>query len=94
MKPIGLKELKSNTAAVLNRAQQEHVVITRGGKPCAVVIGVENYDKEDLELSRSSEFWTLIESRRQGPMIPLAEVKRRLAKAKSRNGKVRRRNKA
>ena len=89
MKPIALEELQTNTTAVLNRAQKERVVITRGGKLCAVVIGVENYDAEDIELARSADFWRLIEGRRQGEMIPLAEVKQRLAKSRSSNGKTR-----
>ena len=88
MTPVAVKELQTNTTAVLDRAQRERVVITRRGKPCAVVIGVENYDEEDFELARSADFWRLIEERRRGPMVPLAAVKRRLAKAKSGNGKA------
>ena len=69
MRPVAVSELHGNTTAVLNRAQRERVVITRSGKPCAIVIGVENYDAEDFDLARSADFWRLIEARRQGPMM-------------------------
>jgi prevent-host-death family protein len=91
MRPVAVTELQTDTTAVLDRAQRERVVITRSGKPCAIVIGVENYDVEDFDLARSADFWRLIEARRQGPMIPLAEVKRRLANTRARNGKPKRR---
>ncbi len=93
MRPVAVTELQANTTAILDRAQRERVVITRSGKPCAIVIGVENYDAEDFDLARSADFWRLIEARRQGPMIPLAEVKRSLATARAGNGKARRRQK-
>ena len=57
------------------------MVITRQGKPSAVVLGLESYDEEDLRLAISPEFWNMIQVRRQGRSIPLAEVKARLGLA-------------
>lgn len=88
MKPVALSELQAETSAVLDRAQRERVVVTRRGKPCAIVIGIENYDAEDFELASSADFWRMIEARRRGPMISLAEVRRRLAKTMRRDGKT------
>ena len=57
------------------------MVITRQGKPSAVVLGLESYDQEDLELIASPEFWNMIQSRREGRSIPLGELKSRLGLA-------------
>ncbi len=79
MKPIAIEELRTNATAIMDRAQSERILITRRGKPCAVVVGVENYDQEDFELAQSADFWRMIEARRkESPSIPLAEVKRQL----------------
>jgi hypothetical protein len=40
--------------------------------------GLEALDAEQLALAMSPEFWRMIESRRQGPEISLAESKKRL----------------
>jgi hypothetical protein len=38
-------------------------MITRAGKPFAMVIGLEGLDEEQLELGHSDKFWKLIEQR-------------------------------
>jgi prevent-host-death family protein len=78
MKTYSLAEARSDIEAVLNSAQKERVVVTRAGKPSAVIVGVEGYDAEDIALASSADFWRLIEERRQGRTIPLAEIKKRL----------------
>jgi PHD/YefM family antitoxin component YafN of YafNO toxin-antitoxin module len=92
MKPIPTTEVQTDLDAVLDLAQKERLVIMRHGKPSVVVIGVEQYDAEDWELATSGEFWRMIEERRHGRLIPLAEVKTRLASAPAgqakRSGKV------
>ena len=75
MKRIAVKELQSNTEAILDSSQDERVVISRGGKPCAILVGIENYDADDLRLANSDEFWRMIHRRRSGgKSVPLAEV--------------------
>jgi PHD/YefM family antitoxin component YafN of YafNO toxin-antitoxin module len=71
--------------AVLDLAQAERVVITRRGKPSAVVVGIDGYDEEDLALASSPAFWRMIEERRMGRFISRAELKKRL-NVKTRNG--------
>lgn len=78
MKTISGNAADSQLADVLDSAQEDKVLITRNGRPSAIVIGVEDYDAEDLTLATSSEFWDLIRSRRNGRLVPLAEVKRQL----------------
>ena len=79
MKTIAAKELKSNLDAVLSSSQDERIVISRGGKPCALLVGIEHYDVEDLLRASSDQFWRLIAARRMaGKSVPLAEIETRL----------------
>ncbi len=79
MKTISDREAQGNLQQVLDSAQEERVVITRNGKPAAVVLGLDAYDAEDLQLAGSREFWRMIEQRRnEGSSISLAEAKARL----------------
>jgi prevent-host-death family protein len=81
MTSIPAIELQTNLDAVLSRAQRERIIISRGGKPCAVLVGIENYDAEDLHWAGSQDFWRMIRERRaHGKSIPLAEVEARLEK--------------
>ena len=92
MKSISAADARSDFEAVLDSAQAERIVITRRGKPSAVVVGIEGYDEEDLALASSPAFWRMIEERRKGRSIPLAELKKRLH-LKTRTGSRRRRAK-
>jgi prevent-host-death family protein len=86
MKTIAASDLKSDVNAALGLAQKERVLITRAGKPCAVIIGIENYDDEDFQLAQSHEFWRLIESRRrEGKSIPFTEVEARIMRRSARS---------
>ncbi len=78
MKSISAVQAGADIDFVLNSAQEERIVITRAGKPSVVLVGVESYDEEDLQWATSPEFWRMIEERRRGPSIPLAELKARL----------------
>jgi prevent-host-death family protein len=79
MSNVPEKELQKNLDAILTRAQSERIVISRRGKPCAVLVGIEDYDEEDLALASSSDFWSMVRQRRaSGKSIPLAEVEERL----------------
>jgi prevent-host-death family protein len=80
MKTIPIKKLQTDLDAVLKSSQKERILISRDGKPCAVLVGVEDYDTEDLRLATSPDFWLMIRQRRiQGSSVPLAEVESRLA---------------
>jgi antitoxin (DNA-binding transcriptional repressor) of toxin-antitoxin stability system len=62
----------------IGAAQNERVIVTRAGKPIAIVVGIEGLDQEQLELASNSEFWQLIEQRRRQPTISRDELERRL----------------
>jgi prevent-host-death family protein len=79
MKTVAASQLKSELNEILGAAQKERVLVTRGGKPSAVLIGVEHYDDEDWTLARSPEFWRMIESRRkETKSISLEELEARI----------------
>lgn len=79
MKTISDLEAQSDLRRVLDSAQEERVLITRDGKPAAVILGLEPYDAEDLQLAGSADFWRMIEERRrEGSGITIAEARARL----------------
>jgi len=79
MSTVPEKELRQNLDSILTRAQSERIVISRRGKPCAVLVGIEDLDAEDVALTASADFWRMIRQRRSnGRSVPLAEVEARL----------------
>ena len=54
-------------------------MITRRGRPAAVLVGVEGRDWETVVLETSSELWRLIEARRTEPTFSREELERKLA---------------
>ena len=90
MKTIPVRELQTNLDAVLNSSQNERIVIYREGKPCAVLVGIQDYDAEDLQLATSRNFWLMIGQRRaEGSSIPLAEVESQLASGRGKSASPR-----
>ena len=76
MKKISLEQ--ADLDGCVNDAQRQRVVITRDGKPVAIMIGVEGMDEEQLELGSSEKFWSLIEKRRTEKTISRSELKRQI----------------
>jgi prevent-host-death family protein len=78
MRTINVRDLQKRIRECVSAAQKEKIVITRHGRPAAIVIGVEGQDWEDIVLQTSPAFWRLIEARRKQETIPLAEARLRL----------------
>ena len=76
MKTVGLEH--TTLEGCIKDARRERVVVTRKGKPVALVVGVEGLDEEQLQLGSSDKFWTLIEARRKQKTISRAELERRI----------------
>ncbi|MGH7128431.1 MAG: hypothetical protein ACREIV_07665 [Planctomycetaceae bacterium] len=76
MKTVGFEE--TTLEDCLNEAQSQRVIVTRAGKPVAMIVGVEGMDSEQLELSGSARFWELIEERRAQRTLNRAELERKL----------------
>jgi prevent-host-death family protein len=77
MKVVAVREAKQQLSGCIDRAQKERVLITRRGKPAALVIGVQGQDLEEVLLMQNPRFWELIEARRKQPTGSLAEVRKR-----------------
>jgi hypothetical protein len=69
---------QTNLDACVFDAQSDRVVITRGGNPVAIVVGVEGLDEEQAELGASDKFWKLISERRNEPTVDRSELEKKL----------------
>ena len=73
-----MRDLKKRVKECVDDAQEDRVVITRHGKPAAVLVGVEGDDWEAVVLQTDPTFWKLIRERRKQPTISLSQLKTRL----------------
>ena len=80
MKTIAIRELQKKLRECVDAAQSDRLVITRQGKPAAVLVGVEGVDWETVVLETTAPFWRLLEKRRKQPTVSLAEMRKRLHK--------------
>jgi len=78
MKTIPVRDLQKKIKECVDQAQRDRVVITRHGKPAAVLVGVEGEEWEDVILQTDPAFWKLIRARRKQPTLSLDELKKRL----------------
>jgi hypothetical protein len=76
MKKISLEQARLDVC--VGEAQRERVILTRDGKPVALIIGLEGLDEEQLLLGSSDKFWTLIEQRRKQKTISRAGLEQKL----------------
>ena len=92
MKTIGLEH--ATLELCIKDARRERVVVTRNGKPVALVVSVEGMDEEQLQLGSSGKFWTLIEKRRRQRTISRVELEKKLAQSNGALSKNSRKRKA
>jgi antitoxin (DNA-binding transcriptional repressor) of toxin-antitoxin stability system len=76
MKTIEIADLTLD--ACVQEAQEDRVLVTSGGRPVAIVVGVAALDDEQIQLSSNDAFWKLISSRRKQPTLSREELERRL----------------
>lgn len=76
--PYSRPYAKAELSSVVDDSQRDRVVITRHGRPAAIIIGVEGSDFDDLMLSLDEDLWrTMIERRQRNPRgIPFDQVRR------------------
>lgn len=77
MKVINIQDAKLTDC--VQKAQRQRVVITRKGKPVAVIVGIKGLDLEQLEVCQSDDFWETIQKRRRQKPISRAELEKRLS---------------
>jgi len=78
VKTVTVRDLQKRVKQCLDEAQEDRVIITRHGKPAAVLLGVEGQSWDAVVLQTDQSFWKLIRSRRRQPAISLEQLKRRL----------------
>lgn len=81
MKTVALREAKQQLSDYVAQAQKDKIVITKHGKPAAIIWGVEGKDFEDVVYMTNPSFWRMIKSRRASTSIPWKTAKRRLKSA-------------
>jgi prevent-host-death family protein len=77
MKTVGIQA--ADLENCIQEAQRENIVITRKGKPVALLIGVEGMDWEQIKLGHSQKFWMLIRQRRRQKTLSRAQLEKRIA---------------
>jgi prevent-host-death family protein len=78
VKTVTVRDLQKRVKQCVDDAQEDRVVITRHGKPAAVLVGVEGADWETVVLQSDPAFWRLIRTRRKQPTLSLGDLKSRL----------------
>jgi prevent-host-death family protein len=79
VKTISVRDLQKSIKEAVDSSQRDRVVVTRRGKPAAVLVGVEGRDWESVVLETSPELWKLIEERRREPTLSIEELELELA---------------
>lgn len=74
---IDLKQANLDTC--IKNAQRERIILTRNGKPIALIIGVEGMDEEQLQLGSSDKFWRLIAERRRQKTLSRTALEQRIS---------------
>jgi antitoxin (DNA-binding transcriptional repressor) of toxin-antitoxin stability system len=64
----------------VDAAREERVVLTREGKPVALLIGL---DEEQQDLGSSGEFWNLVTERRRQRTLSREELEQRVDSLKT-----------
>lgn len=83
MKVVPLGHARNDLSAYVEEAQHDRILVTRHGKPAALIIGVAGEDFEDLMTSSDPKFWQMIEARRaKSKTISSDEMRRRLGLSK------------
>lgn len=78
MKTVSVRDLQKKVKKCVEESQKDRVVITKHGKPAAVLVGVEGQDWEDVVLQTDPSFWKSIRSRRKQETVSLEELKKEL----------------
>ena len=82
MKTVTARDLQKRVNECVDDAREERVVLTRHGKPAAVLVGVEGTGWESLVLQTDPTFWKLIRTRRKEPTISLRQMRARVRRKK------------
>ncbi len=76
MTRIDLKRADLDTCVA--DSQNDRVILTRNGKPVALIIGVEGMNEDQLQLGSSDKFWKLISDRRKQKTISRIQLEQKI----------------
>ena len=68
----------SDLTDCLKSANRQDIILTRKGKPIALMIGVKGMDIEQIQLGSSAKFWERVRTWRKQKTISRAELEKRL----------------
>ena len=86
MKTISVRDLQRKIRKTVEASHADRVVVTRNGKPVALLVGLEGQDWESVIRQTSASFWRLIQRRRKQKTLPLREVRKRLDRSSDTEG--------
>lgn len=78
MKTVSVRDLQKRVKECVDDAQRDRVIVTRRGKPAAVLVGVQGKEWDTVVLQTDPRFWRLIRARRRQPTMSLAQLRRRV----------------
>ena len=64
MRFVGVREAQVHLSGIVNRAQKERVILTRHGRPIAILTGLAGKDLEEVLLAQDPTFRKTIATRR------------------------------
>ena len=76
MKVVDLRQ--ATLDGCVQDAQEERVVVTRDGRPVALIVGIDGLDEEQVELGSSAPFWALVVERRAEKTVSRATLEAQL----------------
>ena len=82
MKTVSIE--KTDLKTCVTGAQSEQIVVTRGGNPVALIVGIEGMDEEQVQLGTSDKFWKLIRDRRKEKTLTRSALEEKLKRRDSR----------
>ena len=76
---VSIEDFRANVDAYIASLTEGDVVLTRNGKPCAMLCATPAYSPDgDDEFDQSSEFWQMINERRREAAISWDEALKQL----------------
>ena len=87
MKSIGVRDLQKRVKECIDEAQVDRLVITRRGKPAALLIGVEDKSWDAVISQSDPAFWKFVRARRAQPTLSISEMRKRLGIKKGKERK-------
>ena len=78
VKTVTVRDLQKKVKQCVDDAQQDRVVVTRRGKPAAVLVGVEGAAWDAVVLQTDPAFWKMVRARRKQATLSLEQLRTRL----------------